>query len=562
MNGQPVVAGVRVCGLTLVLALCSLAQSSSSPQTITPFQVPVQADDQTTGIPKFYVESRQVLVEATVWNPPNKNNTANTSLTHKESQEKHSNGGSAIPQFPKNWPTPARGLTVKDFQVFDNGVQQKINFMKETDFPTVDVTGQWWMYPDERGAWGTLLVYDQSFGGPGWHLGASFAPAVATYVIGYVPPFLKSGECRTVQVAVQGHDVDLNRTQYCGLQDTNESHAASEATGLETQMQGFVNSTARQSIRVSMQAFAFRSSGVLHLISEVPSSGEGSVLPATNFQYVVEVHDAKAPATVQIAIAFDPPVRYWYTSDCRKKNLALHVLGMVYKANGEPAGQFADTDPCGKPLFLESSLWKHVNHVSVLDKGLIPTRFYTQVELAPGDYDLRVVVSDGKNFGRAQEHLAVQPVNADQLSMSDIAFAEVTRDASWVMREAAEISPLAVVPTPLVTKNVQFFQAVDTHLQKGSPLSLYLEIYEPLLERQTTAVSFRLRITDVTTGALVMNTEPMSAADWMVPGNAVIPIGLELATGKLTKGLYRIEVQASDSAGRESEWRTAKFNIQ
>ena len=59
-----------------------------------------------------------------------------------------------------------------------------------------------------------------------------------------------------------------------------------------------------------------------------------------------------------------------------------------------------------------------------------------------------------------------------------------------------------------------------------------------------------------------MNTEPMSAADWIVPGNPVIPIGLKIATEKLQKGSYRLEIQASDSAGRQTEWRQTNFTIQ
>ncbi|MGB9254920.1 MAG: hypothetical protein WCC25_08815, partial [Candidatus Korobacteraceae bacterium] len=60
----------------------------------------------------------------------------------------------------------------------------------------------------------------------------------------------------------------------------------------------------------------------------------------------------------------------------------------------------------------------------------------------------------------------------------------------------------------------------------------------------------------------VMNTGPVSTADWFVPGNPVIPIGLKVATEKLHKGSYRLEIQATDSVGRQTEWRQANFTIQ
>jgi hypothetical protein len=82
-----------------------------------------------------------------------------------------------------------------------------------------------------------------------------------------------------------------------------------------------------------------------------------------------------------------------------------------------------------------------------------------------------------------------------------------------------------------------------------------------LLTDEKPDVYYRIRITDRRTGALVMNTEPMSAADWVLPGNVVIPIGLKLATEKLERGSYRLELQASDSAGRQTEWRQADFAI-
>ncbi len=101
----------------------------------------------------------------------------------------------------------------------------------------------------------------------------------------------------------------------------------------------------------------------------------------------------------------------------------------------------------------------------------------------------------------------------------------------------------------------------DAHLSKGNPLSVYFEIYEPLLETNKADVFYSVRITDLKTGTLMMNTGHMRAADWVIPGNVVIPIGLKLATEKLGAGSYRLEIQASDSAGRQSEWRQATFVI-
>jgi hypothetical protein len=115
-----------------------------------------------------------------------------------------------------------------------------------------------------------------------------------------------------------------------------------------------------------------------------------------------------------------------------------------------------------------------------------------------------------------------------------------------------------------VSKDAEYFPDSDSlpTLQKHPPLYIYFEIYEPQIETPGAVVYYRWRIIELKTGSIAMSSGTMSAADWVIPGNVVVPIGLQLDTKKLRKGSYQLEVQASDSAGRESEWRSAKFNIQ
>jgi hypothetical protein len=71
-----------------------------------------------------------------------------------------------------------------------------------------------------------------------------------------------------------------------------------------------------------------------------------------------------------------------------------------------------------------------------------------------------------------------------------------------------------------------------------------------------------MKTTNLKDGTVVMNAGPTSAAQCVIPGSVVIPIALNVDTDKLPSGAYKIEVQASDSAGRTTEWRAAKFEIQ
>jgi len=194
-------------------------------------------------------------------------------------------------------------------------------------------------------------------------------------------------------------------------------------------------------------------------------------------------------------------------------------------------------------------------------KIIIPSLFDTEIELQPGEYELSVTVTDGKHLGQTRIPLRVEPLDGNGIAVSDLALNSILRDASWIVRDATKVTPAPLIPMPLVSKNVQFLPAPNAKLWKNNPLSLYFEIY-PRLEREAVRVSYRLRITDLKSGAIVMDTELISAADFVVPGNSVVRIGLTLDTSKLGPSLYRLEIQASDSAGRESGWRTANFNIQ
>ena len=226
-------------------------------------------------------------------------------------------------------PPVARGLTAKDFHVFDNGAEQSINYLKEADFPAVDMTNQWFFDPTVVGTWGILQPYH------------SVEDPSAKYLIGYVPAAIQPGECRNVKVVVKDHITETNRSEYC-YSPRNDIDVIA-GTKLGEKMRDFASSPARGSFRMSVQAFTFWSSGVLGLTTE-SAAGETATTPGNDFTYVVEVHDSKAPATVQISLGFDLPERVWYFP-CRESD-AIYVLGIVKKTNGQPAGQFADTYNC------------------------------------------------------------------------------------------------------------------------------------------------------------------------------------------------------------------------
>jgi hypothetical protein len=492
-----------------------------------------QTDNGTGEIPKFYSHARQVLVSVSVW----KHAARSAAAVPKEVLKRHPAGVEIYAL-----PPVARGLSANDFHVFDNDAEQKINYLEESDSTWRDTNKQWFFYPQIRGTWGAFLSFD-----------LALDPPAAIYIIGYIPPPSQSGECHTIRVVAGDNDVLLHRTRYCNG-DKGET-ATGEGRTLAEKMEDFAKSGKRGSIKVSSQPFVFWSSGVLSLMRDNPAAiGSASASAAGNYTYVVVVHDSRAPATVQIATEYKLRTEKW-NYPCPSDHLAVYVFGVVYKASGEVAARFGDSYPC---LMADSD---HPMGVKGAMGEVIPSRFNTQVELRPGDYDVHVVVSDGHKFGQAQMPLRVEPIDSQALTISDIALNGILRDSSRLLQEAALLAPAPLVPAPLVSKHAQFVPVPEARLQKKSSLPLYFEIYEPLLADRGAEVYFRVKVTDLKDGSLVFNPGPTSAAQCVIPGNVAIPIALTVDTDKLPSGSYKIEVQASDSVGRTTAWRMAKFEI-
>ncbi len=188
----------------------------------------------------------------------------------------------------------------------------------------------------------------------------------------------------------------------------------------------------------------------------------------------------------------------------------------------------------------------------------LPARYETQIDLEPGEYDLRVVLSDGSKFGRAKAHLLIEPYDREHLSMSSVVLCRRFRIASVATQEAAAAN-LAPQYVPLVSKGLQFTPSAETQFRKGKPLIAYFEVYEPLLATQPKAkVQAHMRIVSTKTGRIAEDFAPFDVSSYERPGSTMIPVSQEI---KVPKGEYRLEVQATDSAGRSTSWRTAGFSV-
>jgi len=512
------------------------------------------------------VESNQVLVPTFVFDKQRFGgiDTAAENRCVTETAQYLRQNEISVRQLPaKCWGGSIADLVPKEFRLFEDGAEQTIQGITRE-------RKHWWQLYDNRGVhreysdtptgkWSTT-----DLGSTDW------APPsdVESYVIAYVPPQSATGSCHQIKVSVNRRDVVVfSRSEYCNL-----LHAPSDpldGTKLGQQMQGNWASPDRPKIPMSVVAGVFfKDSGAprLHLILEFPSNS---------------LH------------------REW--SDGYGRLFAtIGVLGMAYRKDGTLGTRFTDQACCSREdPFSDFRAYGGAGD----DVYEIPARYETQMDLPPGDYDLRVVLSDGKKFGRTEIPLKIESHDEDQIALSSVA----------LCKRFHRVDPPSftegILPSKfvaLVSKGIEFTPSADpTFENKRDPLFAYFEIYaatqaslaaaggtsapksqaEPQsAAERTTTVQFQLRVTNLATGKVQIDSglrptneflpaaqQPLaggssSAGAGSVASNAasassVLHIVQEIATRDLPKGNYRLEVQASDSAGHRTPWHAATFAV-
>ncbi len=486
--------------------------------------VPVVPAQDTPDSFSIHVESNQVLVSTYVFYKDRMRE-----LSPTEIQCLGTNSASYFKLLPNQAYIPLdcdesvmRGLTAKDFRVSDDGVEQNIQEVKIEPVPDVDVRDNFGNHVDtSETPTGKWSVADTSTGG-----GSRTYP----YRIAYVPPKSQPGSCHRVVVKVTRKDAFVYaRSQYCNA--VNSPDDPLNGTAFGKKVDSYATSEKVAKIALSLQAGFFYS----------------------------DANIARADLTLEFP--WDSLKREWSEGSLYA---TIGVLGLVYRKDGTLVKRFSDFGCCAsdEPNFTGTTNGDHRDAYPESDVFFIPTRYEAQIDLPPGEYNLRLILSDGSKFGSAEMPLNIGSYGGKQLAISSLVLCKRFRDAAVAEQEAAAVN-LAPQYVPLVSKGVQFTPTGDTTFRKGEPLFAYFEVYEPLLTgTPATTVQTRLKLTDVKTGEVKVDTGPRSTADWIQPGKTVIPIAEQIAVDKLPAGSYRLEVQAIDSTGKSTVWRAANFTVE
>jgi hypothetical protein len=193
-----------------------------------------------------------------------------------------------------------------------------------------------------------------------------------------------------------------------------------------------------------------------------------------------------------------------------------------------------------------------------------PQRYETRIDLPPGEYVIKVDLTDGTNFGRVQSSVTVDNNDARELRVSTIAICRRTQEAqtSSFRGKMASASLPSANYVPLISKKVEYKPTRNTRFKSLESFDVYFEIYDPFLNEPPAQVTIAMRIVDSGTGGVTMDFPSLSAAPFEVAGNPVLCIGQKVDTKKLPSGSYEVEVRASDSMGKTVDWRKVSSIIE
>ena len=400
------------------------------------------------------------------------------------------------------------GLSADSFHIFEDGKEQNIQGVTTEAGAPLKLT---WITTGSKPVVSNGAGDTVTFHWPG-------------YLVAYMPPPSPEGSCHQIVVKVDRADSAVYaRPEYC-----NVTHAVNDplnGTQFGNQLEADLNSSKNGNLKLSLEVF----------------SAFGTVRAGYLTDVIVE----------------SAAKRRWL-SDCSKKP-KIGVLGLVYTSDGRITArfsglQFGDLGSAAQPIPNRPG-----DDKSCVLSG--PDQYGTNLDLAPGQYLLRVVLRDGKKFGRTEMPLNLSSYAGQNLEISEVVLAKRYRQVT----EGS--SGDAATPTgqylPLVVRGFEVLPAMENRFKKGDSLDFYLEVYaSQQMAAPSSTIEANLRVVDVKKGQVVKTLQPVDATHYAKAGDPVIPIGGGIDVSALPPGSYRLEAQATDSAGDSTPWRTANFTIE
>jgi VWFA-related protein len=227
----------------------------------------------------------------------------------------------------------------------------------------------------------------------------------------------------------------------------------------------------------------------------------------------------------------------------------LIVLGIAYRNDGSVAARFSDT--------------VNLDYAKDEMKDLVnrPYDYQNSFKIAPGEYTFKLVLSaGGGKFGKYVVPLVVDPFSDQQFTLSSPAFGNTIMPC---LLGSADIDQgLIEGSAPLVTNGVQFVPSSKNRFKQDTRAFVYIEVFDPLLERRNLQMGILFDIVNGKTHQKVYSSNTVPIDQYVHPGSPKVPAIFQLPVDKLPAGDYLISVRGRDSAGNASSVRSGEFSIE
>jgi hypothetical protein len=446
-------------------------------------------------------------------------------------------------------------LAARDFHVFEDGKEQEINVAALPDLVETRLQAGNLENPERtpRGVW-------KAFPGKSY----SSMITYPYYAISYRPPLSPEGSCHMINIKVDPKDESGHRLTTVDSPENLAVDSArnpignkSERNTTEVDRRNLILVYRRQYCNVphfeNDPLYGTPVSKKLESLAakETKNRAEEEGFYLSAFDHVDESNASR----VHVALDFRN-----FSSQSGIQSFEIALVGTFSRANGDHMTRFSDNteEGCSFGVGEDSELRQMCE-----DKRLeFISHYETEVDLPPGDYDLRVAIDYGGALRRAEVPVNVRAPKK-RLAVGGIA---LCRHYSLHDQESSrpQLTQIVAPPMPsatrLVSKGIEFSPAGDTRFKKKDPLAAYFEVYEPLLvSGGGVHVQFEMRVIDAKTGEVKSDIGFRPADEYVNPGKAVIPISQQVAIGELSPGDYRLQVRAMDSSGVTSDWRSTSF---
>jgi VWFA-related protein len=334
------------------------------------------------------------------------------------------------------------------------------------------------------------------------------------YLLAYTPPpKTREGACHSINVTVERGLRVRFRSGYCDVAGHDLLAGMEEGASLE-------------------QVAASSSPGTIPVSLEAP------------YFYT-------APNTARVDLALSiPGASLGFEKEKHELQSEINILGIAYGEDGSVAARFSDT----QKIPLEKAQREEFEKE--------PFIYRNSFEIAPGKYNLKVVLSTGgQAYAKYAMPLAIEPFDGKHFQLSGMVL-------SGTMQKISEghsnlDADIIEGRTPLVVGDFQIFPSPTNRFSKSERIALYAEVFEPVpIQSDAPRVGMSYRIVDAKTNQTVYRAPTTLITRLVRPGNPVIPVAVWLATENLSPGRYRLEVQAGDTIRNVSPVRSVEFDLQ